>query len=137
VADVGAAASVRVAVSACDVPPVVGVGGPASVDVAGGTLAAAVARFDANPDGAVVREVLPPAAPGPLVLAGRLVVVRDVGRLVVVEVAGRGRAGGRMAGGLPAPNAHPSTVPLFGFDDAAPTVLYDQEPPGAACQYDQ
>jgi hypothetical protein len=138
VADVGTAASAPVDVgapvpAATDSEPVA----PAEVvlpeagpDV--GDVAVTLPRLEL-----VLEVVLPPRdglAAAPLV--GPLVAVRDAGRLVVLDVAGRGD-GGRMAGGLPAPNAHPSTVPLFGCVEAAPIVLYDQAPPGAACQYDQ
>lgn len=137
VADVGTVASEPVDVGD---PP------PAATDaesVVVPEVVAAEAEADVGEAAAVVRAVLlvvvVRAAEGraAAVLGGRLVVVRGDGRLVVLDVAGRGRDGGRMAGGLPAPNAHPSTVPLFGREEAAPTVLYDQEPPGVACQYDQ
>ncbi len=42
-----------------------------------------------------------------------------------------------MPGCSPAPNAQPSTVPRAGTYVAAPWLLYDQEPPGEPCQYDQ
>jgi hypothetical protein len=136
VSDVGAAASVRVAVSTFGAPVAEDDVVPAAV---GAVLAAvvddAVARVDAFV-GRVARGVLPPPVPAPTVLVGRLVDVRDVGRLVL-DFFGRDGEGGRTAGGLPAPNAHPSTVPLLGWVAAAPTVLYDQEPPGLARQYDQ
>jgi hypothetical protein len=138
VVDVGTAASVRVAVSASEASAVVGALWPDSVGVTDAVVGAAVAPLAGDLGRAVVREALPAAAPAFPVLAGRLVVVRDVARLLLVlDVVARGRAGGRTAGGLPAPNAHPSTVPLFGRVEAAPTVLYDQDPPGLACQYDQ
>jgi hypothetical protein len=139
VADVGAAASAPVGV---------GAPAPAATDAEPVVVAEVVPVADGPDVGDVVvtlprvvlelEVVLPP--PDGLVaarLAGRLVVVRGAGRVVVLDAGGRGCDGGRMAGGLPAPNAHPSTVPLFGCEEAAPTVLYDQEPPGTACQYDQ
>lgn len=125
VADVGAAASVRVAVRA---PEVASSDGGAEVvadvvaDVA--VVVAVVLAVGAGVVGVVGVVALPPDDPAAPVLAGRLADVRD--ELVVLEVADRGcdgRDGGRIAGGLPAPNAHPSTVPAFGCVEAAPIVL--------------
>ena len=128
VADVGAAASVRVAVRAPEVASSDG-GAEVVADVVA-DVAVVVAVVLAVGAG-VVRVVgvvgvvaLPPDDPAAPVLAGRLADVRD--ELVVLEVADRGcdgRDGGRIAGGLPAPNAHPSTVPAFGCVEAAPIML--------------
>lgn len=63
-------------------------------------------------------------------------VVRDPLLVLVVDF-GLGAAGGCVLGGLPAPNAQPSTLPAFGWYEPAPVVLYTQSPPGDACQYDQ
>lgn len=51
--------------------------------------------------------------------------------------AGAGGAGGGAEGGCPEPKDQPSTSPGAGSYDPAPTLLYCQEPPGWACQYDQ
>jgi hypothetical protein len=142
VADVGTAASVRVAVRTKGVLPSVDeavADDEDGVDVAvafavafavPAAVAAAVGRLEG---------VDPPAAAGVV----RLALCPGVERVVVddlVEV-GLGFApeadGGRVEGGLPAPNAHPSTVPGWGCVPLAPTVLYDQLPPGDARQYDQ
>jgi hypothetical protein len=138
VADVGTAASVRVAVSACVVPAAVG------EPVPPGVPAEDVGRAVVT-DPAAGEVALPAAPPAVGLLVGAVVdlVVAVVGfDEVDVDVVGFGlevgfgwgAAGGRVPGGLPAPNAHPSTVPFFGCVDPAPVVLYDQEPPGLARQ---
>jgi hypothetical protein len=119
VADVGAAASVRAAVGASVLGSADGEGAVVA-DAVGDAVVVAVVFAGAVRAGVVALVALPPDDPAAPVLAGRLVVVRDA--LVVLE-AGRGLDGGRIAGGLPAPNAHPSTVPLFGRVEAAPSVL--------------
>jgi hypothetical protein len=122
VAAVAAAASVRVAVSTSVVAP--SVGDAEAVVVADPAVADAVDVVDvlvAEEVGAAVEAfVAPPVEPAAPVLVGRLADVRDA---LVVDVAGRCVDGGLIAGGLPAPNAQPSTVPAFGWVEAAPTVL--------------
>jgi hypothetical protein len=115
VADVGAAASVRAAVGAS----VLGSGDGEGAVVAD-AVGDAVVVVGAVGAGVVAFVALPPDDPAAHVLVGRLAVVRDA---LVVLGAGRGLDGGRIAGGLPAPNAQPSTVPAFGWVEAAPTVL--------------
>jgi hypothetical protein len=125
VADVGAAESVRVAVRPPEVASSDGEAAVVAASVADSVaVVAAVVLAGAVDEGVVAVAALLPGDPAAPVLAGRLADVRD--ELVVLEVAGRGcdgRDGGRIAGGLPAPNAHPSTVPAFGCVEAAPIVL--------------
>lgn len=125
VADVGTAASVRVAVSVRSpvaVPPS-GVARPGDVvPVPPGDAEVAL--------GVPVWPLDAPAAPEEervLPLAGRLDDVPELRWVVVLVVgweAGFGltTAGGRVLGGLPAPNAQPSTLPGFGRTPA-PEVL--------------
>jgi hypothetical protein len=122
VADVGAAESVRVAVRPPEVASSDGEAAVVAESVADSVaVVAAVVLAGAVDEGVVAVAALLPGDPAAPVLAGRLADVRD--ELVVLEVAGRGLDGGRIAGGLPAPNAHPSTVPLLGCVEAAPSVL--------------
>jgi hypothetical protein len=118
VADVGAAASVRAAVGASVLGS--GDGEGAVVADAVGDAVVVVGVVGAVGAGVVAFVALPPDDPAAHVLVGRLAVVRDA---LVVLGAGRGLDGGRIAGGLPAPNAHPSTVPLFAPYVTAPCVL--------------
>jgi hypothetical protein len=146
VADVVTAASVRVALCTADV-------GPSGVAVAAGAVAV---EDDAPVVDAIAGVVLAAGvsavgfavlSPPPSLPDVRLDEDEDdecdaFGFVVALAVAlavafGLDRAGGRTAGGAPAPNAHPSTDPPLGCVDDAPTVLYSHEPPGAARQYDQ
>jgi hypothetical protein len=134
VADAGAAASARVAASVGPSPPSVAVGpgaGPAVVlpdvaVVAGGVVPPADAVVVAGVL-ARGRPLVAPEDPA-LLAAGRLDDVPEP-RCVVVLVVGREvgfgatAAGGRVLGGLPAPNAQPSTLPAFGRKEPAPTEL--------------
>lgn len=137
-ADVGTAASVRLAVSACVV--LASVGEPVLPGVAAEDVDPVV---DPDPaDGDVALPAVPAAVR--LVLGAGVDLVADevgFGEVDVDELGfgldvgfGWVAEGGRVPGGLPAPNAHPSTVPFFGWVDPAPVVLYDQEPPGLARQ---
>ena len=119
-ADVDSAPTVRVADSTSGVDPSDGDGAAdaASVDPVEVTDAEAEAEAVAVARGDGEAAAVEPPPDDVAVLAGRLADVRDA-----LEVAGRGADGGRMAGGLPAPNAQPSTVPAFGWVEAAPDVL--------------
>jgi hypothetical protein len=129
-ADVGTAASVR----AADVLPLSVVGAPASAvtllsealpPVAGVLV---VVPPGLVPAGLVPADGAPDDDPVPPLVAGRLDGVVEL-RCVLVLVDGFAvgfgldAAGGRMLGALPAPKAHPSTLPALGRYEPAPAVL--------------
>ncbi|HET8616132.1 MAG TPA: hypothetical protein VFL94_11460 [Actinomycetales bacterium] len=138
VADVGTAVSVRVD-SRTGVEPA-SVGDP--VEDGGTVEPADVAAVVAAPVTFAVDRLVLVAPPGAAAVVRPLLCDDADVRGTVVEddvdgfEVGFGSAapGGATDGGFPAPKAQPSTLPAFGWVPLAPTVLYDQEPPGDARQ---